>query len=73
MDVMRYATEHGCKLFDFTIGDEPTSASGATSRSAFATMSPRRRPRLAGGGPVGCGAWHQAPHQAQPGGLGRRP
>jgi CelD/BcsL family acetyltransferase involved in cellulose biosynthesis len=23
MDVMRYATEHGCKLFDFTIGDEP--------------------------------------------------
>jgi CelD/BcsL family acetyltransferase involved in cellulose biosynthesis len=23
MDVMRYATEQGCKLFDFTIGDEP--------------------------------------------------
>jgi CelD/BcsL family acetyltransferase involved in cellulose biosynthesis len=23
MDVMRYATEHGCTLFDFTIGDEP--------------------------------------------------
>ena len=23
MDVMRYAIEHGCKLFDFTIGDEP--------------------------------------------------
>ncbi len=23
VDVMRYATEHGCKLFDFTIGDEP--------------------------------------------------
>ncbi|MEA3025540.1 MAG: hypothetical protein QOF91_825 [Alphaproteobacteria bacterium] len=23
MDVMRYATEHGCNLFDFTIGDEP--------------------------------------------------
>jgi len=22
-DVMRYATEQGCKLFDFTIGDEP--------------------------------------------------
>lgn len=22
-DVLRYATEHGCKLFDFTIGDEP--------------------------------------------------
>ena len=20
---MRYAAEHGCKLFDFTIGDEP--------------------------------------------------
>jgi CelD/BcsL family acetyltransferase involved in cellulose biosynthesis len=23
MDVMRHATEHGCKLFDFTVGDEP--------------------------------------------------
>ena len=23
MDVMRYAIERGCKLFDFTIGDEP--------------------------------------------------
>ena len=23
MDMMRYAIEHGCKVFDFTIGDEP--------------------------------------------------
>ena len=74
MDVMRYATEHGCKLFDFTIGDEPYKREwcdieiGLCDYVAPASL----RGWLAAMSTVAVRA-SQAPHQAQSGGLGVGP
>ena len=74
MDVMRYAIEHGCKLFDFTIGDEPYKREWCDIEIRLCDyVSPASlRGWLAAVADGGC-APRQAPHQAEPDGLGGRP
>ena len=74
MDVMRYAIEHGCKLFDFTIGDEPYKREWCDIEIALCDyVAPASlRGSLAAASTIAFRA-AQALHQAQPDGLGDGP
>ena len=73
-DVMRYAAEHGCKLFDFTIGDEPYKREWCDIEIGLCDyVAPASLRGSAGGGADGGFPSDQALHQAQSDGLGVRP
>ncbi len=70
-DVMRYAAEHNCPLFDFTIGDEPYKREWCDIEIGLCDL--RRAgvmARFAGGGIDRGFPPDQALDQAQPDGLG---